>query len=90
MRAGRGPLPAHRATRPNAVTAPVHHRMPVMLDEADYEAWLGNVSLDKALRVLEPYPDDEQEAYPASCLINVPANDVPMVTSPMLQGEQLL
>ena len=27
-------------TEPNAVTAPIHNRMPVILDPADYDRWL--------------------------------------------------
>ena len=55
----------------------MHQRMPVMLYEAGYEAWLGNASPEQAVRVLAPFPDDEREAYPVSRLVNTPAEDTP-------------
>jgi len=36
---------------PNEALAPIHNRMPVILDEADYDAWLGEARLE----LLRPY-----------------------------------
>jgi putative SOS response-associated peptidase YedK len=36
---------------PNDALAPIHSRMPVILDEANYDAWLGEARLD----LLRPY-----------------------------------
>jgi putative SOS response-associated peptidase YedK len=43
-------------TDANAVLAPVHDRMPVIIDAADYARWLDASTDSKAL--LAPYPDE--------------------------------
>ena len=44
-------------TTPNAVTSAVHDRMPVILDQADYDLWLdpGMRNVDVVSEVLKPY-----------------------------------
>ena len=50
---------------PNALCAPVHNRMPVILDPADFPAWLGEVpaSSDELQALLQPYPAERMEAH---------------------------
>jgi putative SOS response-associated peptidase YedK len=43
-------------TRPNAEMAPLHNRMPVVVDPADWPAWLGEAEADPAM-LLGPPPD---------------------------------
>ncbi len=45
-------------TTPNALCAPVHNRMPVILDPADYPAWLGETPAggDALQALLRPFP----------------------------------
>ena len=43
-------------TRPNAMAAHVHNRMPVILDPKDYGQWLTGTA-DAAANLLEPAPD---------------------------------
>ena len=63
-----------RDHEPNAVTAPIHNRMPVILDPADYDRWLDPSQPDgKAL--LRPCPDEWLEAFPVSTRVNTPRND---------------
>ena len=52
-------------TAPNALCAPVHNRMPVVLDEADYPTWLGEASATaEALQaLLRPFPAERMEAH---------------------------
>jgi putative SOS response-associated peptidase YedK len=64
-------------TTPNALMAPIHNRMPVILDPRDYAEWL-----DKAVRtpeslnhLLRAFPAELMEAHPVSMLVNSPAND---------------
>jgi putative SOS response-associated peptidase YedK len=63
-------------TRPNALMAGMHDRMPVILRTADYGRWL-----DKAEKppgelddLIAPYLEDQMEAYPISTQVNSPRN----------------
>ena len=64
-------------TTPNAVTAAVHDRMPVILRPADYDLWLdpqitdGSVAAD----LLKPFDAKAMRCYPVSNRVNSVAND---------------
>jgi putative SOS response-associated peptidase YedK len=75
-------------TTANEVVAPVHDRMPVILDPHDHEAWLdpGIRESGELLHLLRPQPSDAIEAYPVSLLVNSPANDVPACRDPIGRG----
>src|SRR5436853_63832 len=62
----------HLTTESNAVVAPIHDRMPLILPGSAYDLWLDPAVEDpKRLRaLLAPYPADEMEAYPVSTLVN--------------------
>ncbi len=70
-------------TAPNAVVAPVHDRMPVILAPQDADAWLhdrpADASTDAWLAALAgalaPAPDDALVATPASVRVNDVHND---------------
>lgn len=65
-------------TEANATLAPIHHRMPVILDEKDWDLWLDPAATERELRaLLRPAPDDMLEAIPVSTRINRAANDDP-------------
>ena len=65
-------------TEANATLMPVHHRMPVILDEKDWDLWLDPGATEKELlALLRPAPDDLMEAIPVSTRINRVANDDP-------------
>jgi putative SOS response-associated peptidase YedK len=51
-------------TTPNGVVAPIHDRMPVILREADEEAWLDPEETDSLylLSLLQPFPEGQLEA----------------------------
>ncbi len=59
-------------TTPNAVMAPIHERMPVMLARADWAAWLDRSQQDPAaLRpLLRPAPAASMQAWPVSRAVN--------------------
>ena len=66
-------------TTPNAVAAPIHDRMPVILRPGDEAFWL-DASVTETrdlLSLLIPYPAADMEAYPVSRRVNVPVSDDP-------------
>jgi putative SOS response-associated peptidase YedK len=64
-------------TDANAVLAPLHERMPVILSPAQWDRWLDPRVQDvQALRgMLVPYDADPMEAYPVSKRVNSPRNE---------------
>ncbi|MEO8604899.1 MAG: SOS response-associated peptidase [bacterium] len=66
-------------TTANAVLAPIHDRMPVILAAEQWDAWLDPAAVPSAalLPMLTPCPDEWLEAYRVSPLVNAPANDAP-------------
>ena len=64
-------------TTPNGVVAPIHDRMPVILERGDYAVWLDPGQRDPAslLPLLRPHPEAAMEAYPVGLRVNSPAND---------------
>ena len=66
-------------TTPNAVTSPVHDRMPVILDPVDYDLLLdpGMTNVEAASDLLKPYDARTMRSYPVSTRINHVANDDP-------------
>lgn len=58
-------------TRANAIVAPIHGRMPVVVDRAAYDAWLDPDATDAELRpLLEPFPAEAMESFPVSPRVN--------------------
>ncbi len=64
-------------TAANDRLASVHHRMPVILDPEDWDAWLDNegTSAKEATELLKPAPDDLMEAVPVSTRVNKISED---------------
>ncbi len=72
-------------TEANRLVAPIHDRMPVILDPDDHERWLDvraypAGSVDDLLR---PAPDDLLEAVPVSTRVNKADNDDPALLEPI-------
>jgi len=71
-------------TAPNALVAPIHDRMPVVLPRAAWAAWLAPgeapVDLDPLLR---PFPPDDWSATEVSRLVNDPRHDEPGCVAPV-------
>lgn len=60
----------------NDLVAPLHDRMPVILEPADYQAWLAPTStLEQLGELLRPLPAERMIAYPVNARINSPSND---------------
>ncbi|HEX6476179.1 MAG TPA: SOS response-associated peptidase [Acidimicrobiales bacterium] len=66
-------------TKANAVVAPLHDRMPVVLPEAAWTGWLDPDALDVrgARALLAPAPDNLLERRPVSTAVNSARNDGP-------------
>ena len=53
-------------TTPNEVCAPIHDRMPAILEPKDYARWLGEepAEVPHLMAMLKPYPAEAMAAYP--------------------------
>lgn len=72
-------------TAPNALTAPIHNRMPVILNPDEEAAWLDSSEQNAPdlLSLLVPYPADLLEAYAFSRQVNAPVVDEPTCLLPV-------
>ena len=79
-------------TEANAVLAPIHDRMPVILEPRSFDAWLGAGTPPANLQaLLRPYPASgggygPLGAYAISTLVNKVANDGPQLLEPLDRG----
>ena len=64
-------------TSANQLMSDLHDRMPVILSGNDINTWLDPQieDADTLLPMLDPYPDNEMEAYPVSTLVNSAKNE---------------
>jgi len=72
-------------TTPNDVTAPVHDRMPVILDPDCYDLWLdpGMSDVRVVSDLLTPYDARLMRCYPVSTRVNHTANDDEECSAPV-------
>lgn len=73
-------------TGPNAVMAPIHDRMPVILRGDALQRWIepGPISPEEARQICQPFAADEMEAWPVSQLVNSTKHDSPVCAQPAL------
>jgi putative SOS response-associated peptidase YedK len=66
-------------TAPNGLLAPVHDRMPALLDRDDYDAWLApeERSGPRVSALLRPFPAERMTGFPVGFSVNDPRNDSP-------------
>ena len=69
-------------TSPNELMGGIHHRMPVILEQAAEKQWLQATSESELLRLLKPYPAGKMKAYKISKLVNSPKNDTAEILIP--------
>ena len=64
-------------TTPNALTATIHDRMPVILDRESYAFWLdpGMQNVAAISELLKPYDASRMQLYPVSSRVNHVTND---------------
>jgi putative SOS response-associated peptidase YedK len=71
-------------TEPNELARPIHDRMPVILEPADYARWLDpGITLAAEVRpLLRPFPAAAMAAHPVTTRVNNPAFDDPACLEP--------
>jgi putative SOS response-associated peptidase YedK len=75
-------------TSPNELMRPIHDRMPVIVDDEAFDAWLDPGTPSEALReLLRPAPDGRLVAFPVSTRVNSPSNDDPSLQDVVPVGE---
>jgi putative SOS response-associated peptidase YedK len=80
---GAVPTCAILTTEPNELARPIHDRMPVILDPADYGRWLDARRLPAEVRpLLRPFPAAAMTAFPVTAAVNNPAFDDPACLAP--------
>jgi putative SOS response-associated peptidase YedK len=64
--------------------AGIHHRMPVMLDRAAWDAWLDPATSDavRLREALRPLPEAAVAAHAVGRAVNSPVNDGPDLVRP--------
>jgi len=72
-------------TTPNTLMGGIHNRMPVILSQAAYDAWLDprEQEPEALAALLVPYATEEMTAYSVSRLVNRPTNDSPECIVPV-------
>ncbi|MBT3301065.1 MAG: SOS response-associated peptidase [Bacteroidetes bacterium] len=61
---------------PNELMAPIHNRMPVILNRDQEKIWLDNSQKSEELvDILKPYNKDDMNTYEVSSLVNSPRNN---------------
>lgn len=75
-------------SRPNALMARIHDRMPLIIAAQHYSAWLDPANSDPAqLKALvRPYPAERMAAHPVGMRVNTPAADDPALLEPAAEG----
>ncbi|MGB6296866.1 MAG: SOS response-associated peptidase [Rivularia sp. (in: cyanobacteria)] len=71
-------------TEANELLQQIHHRMPVILPQSDYETWLDPQQNNTELlqKLLRPYEAEEMSAYRVSTKVNSPYHTSPECITP--------
>jgi putative SOS response-associated peptidase YedK len=70
----------------NALLAPIHGRMPVILAPEDHAAWLAPETAPPALKaLLKPYPAELMQVYRVSTLVNSSRNEGAELIAPVAE-----
>jgi len=73
-------------TEPNELVAPLHDRMPVILQPENYDMWLDPdlAKVDALQPLLRPFPSEPMVAHAVSLRVNNPSNDSAECIEPVL------
>ena len=74
-------------TNSNELMAPIHNRMPVIVDPARYDEWLDPMQQEvtKLNALLRPYPAGEMMVYPINRFVNNAYFDDPRCIEPLVE-----
>lgn len=77
-------------TTPNAVMAPIHNRMPVVLSEQNLERWIepGPMTDNRLAEFLVPRPAEEFECYRVGSVVNDVRNESPECVVPWVEDSE--
>ena len=76
---------------PNTLMAPIHHRMPVVLADGDYDAWLAAETRPETLQdLLAPREWPDLSAQPVSGAVNRAGADGPQLIAPAVAASPRL
>lgn len=72
-------------TTANSIMEPLHHRMPVILEQQNFDFWLDHNFSDRERleSLLVPFEPDELRTYPVDTIVNKAGNDVPQCIEPI-------
>lgn len=62
-------------TDANSLVAPIHNRMPVILNQNDEDKWLNDSDFNRLSTLLIPFPKEEMNVIPVSNRVNSAANN---------------
>ncbi|RZI39946.1 SOS response-associated peptidase [Herbaspirillum sp. HC18] len=72
-------------TEANGVLAPIHNRMPVIIDRPDWSTWLAAKPVDEAelMRLVKPFDPERMQAWGVAHAVNKVVNDDPSLLEPI-------
>ena len=74
-------------TSPNRLVSRIHDRMPAILDEADWDAWLNlGTRPGEAMKMLQSFPAEAMMAYKVDQRVTALTNDDPQCVEPLPPG----
>ena len=75
-------------TTANEVMAPIHERMPVILDKKDWTQWLGQADVvpEELQAMLKPFPAERVRVYKISSRVNSVKNDDASILEALAEG----
>ena len=75
-------------TEPNELMFSLHDRMPVIVDEADYDKWLNPKSKpDELESLIKPYTNEPMQANAVTRVVNNARNEMPECVIPLNETE---
>lgn len=70
-------------TQANTLTQSIHERMPVIIDENQYERWLTSSSTAQLEPLFKPHSANNMKLHPVSSMVNTPQNNQVSLIKPL-------